>query len=213
MAKAIAFFEPDVRDAVPPERKDCTWATSNVNQPDLSRDLTELYNHCWRSNDYIQLYNWIDSITSEEGLLEIISPAKMVSWNFRNVLKPCGTVEFRRPPQVIDAKSTCHWIAFGLSFLSHAITCNFSNLTSASGYFSLQECIRRSACQLSVNHALADWHAMAQTIQISNLTAQDVAQITEQKRQKRSHFVQKVCETSIQNILNRLNSTGIECSP
>jgi hypothetical protein len=28
-----------------------------------------------------------------------MSPEKAVSWNFLNLLKECGTIEFRRPPK------------------------------------------------------------------------------------------------------------------
>lgn len=142
-----------------------------------------------------------------------MSPGKVVAWNFRNILEPCGTLEFRRPPQVIEAKSTCHWIAFGLSFVSYALSCDFSKIKSASGYTNFQKCIHQNACHLGVESALSDWHTMAQTIQISELTSEDKAQVAEQKRQKQSHFVQKVCRTSFQNVLQRLNSAGLKCSP
>lgn len=211
MAKAIAVFESNVRNAVPQERKDCSWAKSNFHQPDLSPFLTQLYNHCSEANDFSRLYNWIDSIDSEEDLAGVISPRRGLSWNFQNILGSCGTVEFRRPPQVIGTRSTCHWIAFGLSLWSYALSCNFKDLTSALEHDDFAACIRRGARNLGVESALSDWDLMSQTIQISELSLEDIARITERKRQKRSLFVEKVC-ASFWNVLNRLISTDIKCS-
>lgn len=186
MAKVIAVFERNVRDAMPKERKDSKWAMSNVSQKELSPKLTQFYNQCRNSNDYNPLFRGIDFIISDEELSAIMSPGKIVTWNFRNVLNSCGTLEFRRPPQVVDAKSTCNWVAFALSFVSYALSSDFSNsnLTSPKESTHFQECIRQHARHLGMESALSDWHAMAQTIQKLELTSDDNAQITEQERKK-----------------------------
>jgi hypothetical protein len=98
VAKAIAYYEPVVREVVPSERKDCTWAQSNICQAELSPELKRQYDQAWASNNYRPLFDWIDSFSNADAILQVMSPGKAVSWNFLNLLKGCGTIEFRRPP-------------------------------------------------------------------------------------------------------------------
>lgn len=119
--------------------------------------------------------------------------SRFVSWNFKSVLSDCETMEFRRPPQVVGATSTCHWIAFSLSFASYAFSCDFTELTSASEHANFKECIRKSAKNLCIKEALSDWHEMAQTRQTSILSPEEAARITRKKRERRSLFVEIVC--------------------
>ncbi|KAK3986495.1 hypothetical protein QBC44DRAFT_311187, partial [Cladorrhinum sp. PSN332] len=46
--------------------------------------------------------------------------ARYVSWNFENITKPCGTLEFRCPPGVNSLARAGHWVAFALGFVSRA---------------------------------------------------------------------------------------------
>ncbi|KID76068.1 hypothetical protein MBR_04003, partial [Metarhizium brunneum ARSEF 3297] len=53
---------------------------------------------------------------------------KYVSWNFKHLGSECGTVEFRRPPGVKDARSALYWVAFTLGFLEGAMGQDWSNV-------------------------------------------------------------------------------------
>jgi hypothetical protein len=52
VAKAIAYYEPVVREVIPSERKDCTQAQSNISQAKLSLELKRQYDQAWTSNNY-----------------------------------------------------------------------------------------------------------------------------------------------------------------
>jgi Putative amidoligase enzyme len=192
VAKAIAYFEPMLREVVPSERKDCVWAQCNTNQPELSSTLTQLYNQCAKSHNFRPLYQWIDCFQSLEQLSNMLSPTKAVSWNFAPTLKPCGTVEFRRPPQTIGADATNHWAAFGLSFIRFALSCDFSEMHAAPTFTHFQDGIRWGAEQLGIQAALRSWQDMRQSVQTHQMTAHEVAEIRLKKLQKRSKYVEKV---------------------
>jgi hypothetical protein len=67
VAKAIAYYEPVVREVVPSERKDCTWAQSNICQAELSPELKRQYDQAWASNNYRPLFDWIDSFSNADA--------------------------------------------------------------------------------------------------------------------------------------------------
>jgi hypothetical protein len=50
VAKAVAYYEPVVREVVPIERKDCTWTQSNISQAELSPELKRQYDQAWASS-------------------------------------------------------------------------------------------------------------------------------------------------------------------
>ena len=82
-----------------------------------------------------------------------MSPCKAVAWNFKNVVPGgCGTVEFRRPPQVTSSAATKLWIAFSLCFINYAVHyCNLSelsNLTAEPTKTDLREAIFMAASHL-----------------------------------------------------------------
>lgn len=191
VAKAVAYYEPVVKDVVPSERKDCVWATSNMSQAESSPELKREYDRAQASSDYHPLFDWIDSLPDADAVLEVMSPRKGVSWNFLNVLKNCGTIEFRRPPQVRNARSSRHWIAFALCFVRHSLSFDFSTVNSAPDIARFKYDMRLVAVQLSVRNDLRDWQAMSQSIQTIQLSPQEAARTKELKK-KESRFAQKV---------------------
>lgn len=191
VAKAVAYYEPVVREVVPSERKDCVWATSNMSQAESSPELKREYDQARASSNYRPLFDWIDSFPNADAILEVMSPRKGVSWNFRNVLKKCGTIEFRRPPQVRNSRSSRHWMAFALCFVRHSLSFDFSTVNSAPDIKRFKYDMRLAAVQLSVKKDLGDWQSMSQSIQTIQLSPQEAAKTKELKK-KESRFAQKV---------------------
>ena len=61
------------------------------------------------------------------SLIDAVSPRREVVWNFRNLLTGgCGTIEFRRPFQVITEQDAKDWIASTLSFIRHILQIDFT---------------------------------------------------------------------------------------
>jgi hypothetical protein len=108
------------------------------------------------------------------------------------LLKECGTIEFRRPPQVRNSSSNRHWIAFALCFVRHSLSYNFSTVNSAPRSETFKHDMRRAAVQLSVKNALGNWQLMGQSIQTTQLSPQGAANTKKLKKEKESKFAQKV---------------------
>jgi hypothetical protein len=210
VAKAVAYFEPMVKLVMPLERKDCVWARNNMDQAALSPELTRIYDQAWASKKYRLFFDWIDAIPTLGILSQVMSPAKSVSWNIINTLKECGTMEFRRPPQVSGQAATNHWIAFTLSFVRLSLAYDFSNINSAPSYEKFKTDITWAANRLGIASALADWNLMNQSVQTTLLTLPEAAAISQLKALKESGFVQKV-KSSINSNIHNLYFTTDHC--
>ena len=193
VAKAAVYYEPAITSIMPNDRKDCAWSRSNIFE---SEQLGNAYDAA-RTSGYGCLFDWIDSFRDEETLSSIISPCKHVSWNFKNAVPGgCGTVEFRRPPQVTSAGATKHWIAFTLCFIKYSLHCDFSKmsqLTAEPSSADLQEAISWAASQLgSASTAIRPLNDAVATTQQNQLSPQDAARIRELKDQNESVFARRV---------------------
>ncbi|KAF4633001.1 hypothetical protein G7Y89_g5121 [Cudoniella acicularis] len=120
MAKAVAFWEPMTARCAPPSRQDDVLGMfkSNVsNALSLAVDLSTV-------GGFAYVCRQIDSLARDE-VCEYLCPDKHNSWNFRNAKEGgFGSIEFRRPPGVVDAKKAKHWIAFTMAFVEMAVQFN-----------------------------------------------------------------------------------------
>jgi hypothetical protein len=148
IAKAVIYYDPAVTLILPSERKACSYSRSNVLE---NAQLKGVYNAV-RTYGYGYIFGWIDSFPDHETISSVVSCTKFVAWNFQNAVSGgCGTVEFRRPPQVTTAEATKHWIAFTLCFIKGSLDCDFSqmsHLTTEPGLIELRSIIISAANEL-----------------------------------------------------------------
>ncbi|KAF5253253.1 hypothetical protein FANTH_1849 [Fusarium anthophilum] len=97
---------------------------SPVMDADMDGKWSELVDKLWRtllqSFEFRGLANLFATIESldRNDIVDLISPSKFYAWNFLpSRTDGHGSIEFRRPPGVIGAKKTKHWIAFTLAFV------------------------------------------------------------------------------------------------
>ncbi|EXV02501.1 amidoligase domain protein [Metarhizium robertsii] len=125
--KAVAYFDRAVTAAVPPDRKDNEWAASNFQKGSCAPRYAELYSNM-SSLTWGPLFQEFDRIRLPALIPINVFKNKYVSWNFKHLGSECGTVEFRRPPGVKDARSALYWVAFTLGFLEGAMGHDWSNM-------------------------------------------------------------------------------------
>ncbi|KAI9764376.1 MAG: hypothetical protein M1840_008514 [Geoglossum simile] len=193
IAKATVYYEPAITSVMPNERKVSLWSRSNMSE---STQLRQAYDNA-QIHGYGYLFDWIDSFEDEEALSNAISPTKAVSWNFKNAVPGgCGTVEFRRPPQVTSTEATKHWIAFTLCLVTYSVHCDFSQISQLTGKPSTENL--RNAISWAANRlgsplaALKPLNDIAATAHSIQPNAQEVARIMELKKQKKSVFAEKL---------------------
>ena len=168
---------------MPSERKYSLWSRSNVTE---STQLKQVYD-----NGYGYLFAWIESFVDEETLCNEMSPTKAVSWNFKNAVPGgCGTIEFRRPPQVTSTEATKHWIAFTLRFITYSFNCDFSKLTRKPSTEDLRNAIHWAAEHLG--SPLAVLRPLDDIVATAEPNPQEVDKIMELKIRKKSIFAEKV---------------------
>lgn len=125
--KAIAYFDRAVTAAVPPDRKDNEWAASNFQKGSCAPRYAELYSNM-SSLTWGPVFQEFDRIRLPALIPMNVFQNKYVSWNFKHLGSECGTVQFRRPPGVKDARSALYWVAFTLGFLEGAMGHDWSNV-------------------------------------------------------------------------------------
>ena len=186
---------------MPGERQNGTYTKSLIRQLDPDSDLAELYHQYQQSNDFQPLSEWIDGIADIDLLSGTMAPSKHMDWNFKNLERSsrCGTLEFRSPPQVVDAESTHHWIAFGLSFVCYVLMCNLSVSWQTQDLPAFEESIRRRSEDIDLNlkNALASFTTMNQSHQTRVMSQEEALAVVELECERGSHFVAKVQELLI----------------
>ncbi|KAF8870757.1 putative amidoligase, partial [Gymnopilus junonius] len=110
IAKGTVYYQPAL-ETIMPQGRETKFCKANILE---SSSLKTAYDDAQRIG-YRSLFQWVNDLQDKQALATAMSPNKTVSWNFKNVIENCGTVEFRRPPQVDSELMTRHWIAFTLS--------------------------------------------------------------------------------------------------
>ena len=128
MAKAVVFWEPSTAKCAPLSRQDEVqdFCKSNIAGTMVGQVLEN-----YGLVQGLQLaFEHIDRAGVNE-IVRYVCPDKYRAWNFL----PCktggtGSIEFRRPPGVVTAKKTKHWIAFTMAFVDMAVQFDPSVLPS-----------------------------------------------------------------------------------
>ena len=122
--KAISYFDDPITRIMPPDRKSPPWARSNMMQDQILPLYQDVSSGTWAG-----LFSYFEQIQSVDQVYDnIFGWDRAFSWNFDNVFRPCGKIEFRRPPGVRDAKKAKHWVVFALAFIRHAPTTNWDHV-------------------------------------------------------------------------------------
>ncbi|KAG8404847.1 hypothetical protein J3459_016657 [Metarhizium acridum] len=125
--KAIAYFDRAVTAAVPADRKENEWAASNFKEKSCNRTYAELHGNI-SSLTWGPLFQKFDGVRLPALIPADVFHNRYVSWNFKHLGSECGTVEFRRPPGVEDARRALYWVAFTLGFLEGAMGFDLSDV-------------------------------------------------------------------------------------
>lgn len=119
MAKAVVMWEPRTARCAPLSRQDQVlgMCRSNVdNAVPASAYLQKL--------GFQYTCDHIENL-GRDDIVNFVCPDRFRAWNFKNCLEGGrGSIEFRRPPGVVDAKKAKHWIAFTMAFVEMAIQFN-----------------------------------------------------------------------------------------
>jgi hypothetical protein len=115
--KQVVYYDAPLTLLMPPDRKQNTWARSNVKQV---ADWEKLHNDV-PNGSWALFFNRFDMAQTDTKLLEDLVGERSLSWNFMNIPQKCGTVEFRRPPGVNNKKDAIKWVAFALGYIAHAL--------------------------------------------------------------------------------------------
>lgn len=119
MAKAVLFWEPRTARCAPPSRQDQVLGMCKSNVDNAVPAGVYL-----RSKGFQAVCDHIENLGRDE-IINFVCPDKYKAWNFRNCAEGgFGSIEFRRPPGVVDAKRAKHWIAFTMAFVEMAIQFN-----------------------------------------------------------------------------------------
>lgn len=208
-SKAIVYYEPCIKACVPKNRRENTlWAKSNVDYPEPGSPVANMPSipGIWKSDpqirgfyeagDYNGLYKFIDDFKDHKPLVHKVSPSKTFAWTLQHIDSVrCGTIEFRSPPQVQDKRTTCHWIAFTLSVLEISLSCNFGTMQSKPGQEKFRTEMKNAAKRLNLTDDLQDLDEMAQDVQTTRLSKEEmekIARLKVKKAEKPSEFAEKV---------------------
>ncbi|KAK4160309.1 putative amidoligase enzyme-domain-containing protein [Cladorrhinum sp. PSN259] len=131
LGKAVIYYDDAITRIMPAERKPNPYAKSNClpegkgnsGGQSVNPKIKLLYSQV-PAKTFEPLFKALDKVTWRTvcGMMQETkgNVARYVSWNFENITKPCGTLEFRRPPGVDSPARARHWVAFALGFVSRA---------------------------------------------------------------------------------------------
>ncbi|KAI0197542.1 hypothetical protein F4808DRAFT_473724 [Astrocystis sublimbata] len=137
LVKAIALFDDATTKIMPRERKENPWAESNFQGSKVPIQLKQLYSLV-PAQTWAPLFNRIDQLKWPNLVFQALGENRYLSWNFSNI-SDSGTVEFRRPPGVINAVQAKHWVAVALGFVSSALGNNMERYTNFNHYLRIDE--------------------------------------------------------------------------
>ena len=137
ICKAIAYWEPAIRESIPPARRDSLYAISNI-KPSIAppRPLQSPAFKDYRivaNKGFGPMFTNIDTLAENEALIRYIQGGtqKNYAWNFINLHQDgIGTIEFRRPPMSQGLADTLHWVTLATSFITSASEFNFIHVSA-----------------------------------------------------------------------------------
>lgn len=116
VCKAVVYFELCIDSIMPLHRRGNSYCKSNRYNENLRRHQT-----------MPEVFKAINSKTTHTQLADLVSPDRLVKWNFRHMatevnLAKVATVEFRQPPGCTTVDEALFWQGFTLAFIGAAIT-------------------------------------------------------------------------------------------
>jgi hypothetical protein len=203
VCKGVCYYDNATTKVLPGERKDNPWATSNVvgRGGMVNQKLKRAYSLV-PSGSWAQLFKMLDKVTPLVVYETMSAHSRYMAWNFQNVTKRCGTIEFRRPPGADSAAKAIHWAAFALGFVTRAMAVDWAPLESRSTVGSVADLhafVTQGLQMLgpTCSGALNDAKMVEDTSAPTVLTAAELAAIDEKmkvkEKVKASPFVEKVC--------------------
>ena len=124
IAYAIVLFENHVLEILRAAERSLSYCRPNTK---VSIELIEIFSNGKNPSAYEELaVELADPSTPGEIISLMQGDEKYVLWNFRNITKAKGTIEFRGAPGVHSAQETYHWILFALGFVLLALEEVFS---------------------------------------------------------------------------------------
>lgn len=129
LAKGWLWFEPSFMNAVPSNRHNCIWTAPNhhCNLTKESATLKQLYAEAEEIDHFAPVFSFIDQADSIHDLIDRAAPGRLFAWNLYNTIRSFRTVEFRRPPQSLNAGDTIHWAKMAVFFVKWASEANFQD--------------------------------------------------------------------------------------
>jgi Putative amidoligase enzyme len=194
--KQIIYYDSALTTIMPPDRKDNTWAESNVK---VTAGWKAAYDQV-PQRTWAPIFARLDGHKFVASLLLGLCQNRYVSWNFAQVLGGSGTIEFRRPPGVKTPAEANHWIAFTLGYVAHAMVLqNWSTVKLTNTYPSTNNL--RNAISTGVHLLPQQSQGALRSMADINLPAtvfspQELAKINKKKQDKAntmSVFTEKVC--------------------
>jgi hypothetical protein len=194
--KQVIYYDSPLTTIMPPERKENTWAMSNVKRTAAWKAAYDQV----PQRTWAPLFDSLDKHKMKQMLLHGWCQERYVSWNFSNVLSGCGTIEFRRPPGVKTAAAANHWVAVTLGYVAHAMVLqNWSMVKLTKTYPSTDNLRNAIAAGVKLLPQISQGAlgSMSDINQPATLfSPQELAKINKKKQdksKKMSVFTEKVC--------------------
>ncbi|KAL2135605.1 hypothetical protein VTI74DRAFT_7752 [Chaetomium olivicolor] len=204
ICKGVCYYEEPITKVMPSERKETSWAVSNVlgEAKQVNQKLRRAY-RLVPETTWAPLFKILGKITLKtvQDTLARTSRGddRYLSWNFENITQPCGTIEFRRPPAVASAADACHWAAFSVGFIARAMGADWTRIESLNTVGSVAE-LRKFVAQgveilgptcvgALIEAKLVEDFSPAQVLTPAEL--EDIEQKKLEKNTKNSPFVEK----------------------
>lgn len=122
IAQAIVLWERKTALCAPPTRDDRVQAFCLSNRKG-NVPVAEDIKKYGPIEGLMRAFAHIQEARSCDKIVEYICSDKHRSWNLLPARQNGhGSVEFRRPPGMIDAKKSLHWIAFTMAFINLTLT-------------------------------------------------------------------------------------------
>lgn len=110
VCKAILYFESAFEVLVPESRRGNQWAKSN-----------RFDNNSFFGRNSQQCFALIEACENPVQIADLMSPDRYYAWNFDNLYYGRkATIEFRRPPGVVNPDVCLSWMELTISFVQSA---------------------------------------------------------------------------------------------
>ena len=133
ISKGITYYEPVMREFIPPARRGTVYAGSNI---EAFAPVNNAYK-AGHGNPFSTIFNSLDHLADIKAISKYMCVSRSLAWNYNNIWDnsktptPTGTLEFRRPPQSLHPAATVHWATLALSFIDSFARDNLSKENKA----------------------------------------------------------------------------------